>query len=434
MQVAPLTGKAKQAVTLADARYNIWDGSVRSGKTVSSLLAWLRFVRAAPPGNLAMVGKTERTLKRNVIDTLVEWLGERRCKYLVGSGELILLGRRIYVAGANNEASVAKIQGLTLLGAYGDEITTWPESFWSMLGTRLSQAGARFFGTCNPDSPGHWLKRDYLDRARLWLNGAGELVEGDSALDLARFSFRLEDNRANLPAGYIEGLEAQYVGLWRKRYIDGDWAIAEGAIYDMFDPARHVVDILPPIRRWVSLGVDYGTKNPFAGLLLGLGDETVNGRPKSTLYVAGEWRYDSRAANRQLSDAEYSERLRGWLDAFEHPHGGGAKGVRPEWTVVDPSAASFVTQLHRDGLTPTLADNSVLDGIRTVSSLLAGDRLKVHRSCTGLIDELPGYAWDDDAAVKKGEDKPIKLNDHSCDALRYATHTTQAVWHGLLAA
>lgn len=434
MQIAPLTGKAKTAATLAPAhRYSVWEGSVRSGKTVSSLIAWVKFVRAAPPGNLAMIGKTERTLKRNVIDLLVEMLGERRCRYIAGAGELWLLGRRVYVAGANNEASVAKIQGLTLLGAYGDEISTWPESLWSMLGTRLSQEGARFFGTCNPDSPGHWLKRDYLDHSRVWLTGDGRLEHRDSRLDLARFSFRLDDNRANLPAGYIEGLEAQYVGLWRRRFIDGEWAIAAGAIYDMFDPARHVVDILPPIRRWIALGVDYGTRNPFAGLLLGLGDEQTPAGKRATLYAAAEWRWDSRAQNRQLSDAEYSERLRGWLDAYPPPHTQGVKGVRPEWVIVDPSAASFVTQLHRDGLSPVLADNAVLDGIRTVSSLLAADRLKVHRSCTGLIDELPGYAWDDKAAAK-GEDRPVKLNDHSCDGLRYAAHTTQAAWRGLLAA
>lgn len=428
MTLQPLQGKAREAVQQATARFNIWEGAVRSSKTVSSLLAWSLFVRQAPPGNLLMVGRTERTLKRNVIDVLVEWYGPKRAKYIAGAGEFWLFGRRIYVAGADNEASVAKIQGLTLLGAYVDEASTIPESFWSMLGTRLSERGAKCFATSNPDNPSHWLKKGYLDKARLHITGDGRTLHAGGAIDLHRFSFRLADN-PNLDAEYVAALEAEYVGLWRKRFILGEWVVAEGAIYDAWDPDRHVVDTLPDIYRWLALGVDYGTRNPFAALLIGVGDDPATRRP--TLYVAGEWRYDSREARRSLSDAEYSDQVRAWLQMFEHSDG--LVGVRPEWVVVDPSAASFVTQLHRDKLSPTLADNAVLDGIRTVSSLLARDRLKVHASCTGLINEIPGYAWDDKAA-EKGEDKPIKVDDHSCDGLRYGIHTTQAAWRGLLAA
>jgi phage terminase large subunit len=106
--------------------------------------------------------------------------------------------------------------------------------------------------------------------------------------------------------------------------------------------------------------------------------------------------------------------------------------VAPEWTIVDPSASSYIEQLHRDGVTGvTAADNSVLDGIRTVSSLFSTGDLLVHESARGLIDELPGYSWDD-AAAEKGEDKPIKENDHSCDALRYGVRTTEALWRPYL--
>lgn len=69
--------------------------------------------------------------------------------------------------------------------------------------------------------------------------------------------------------------------------------------------------------------------------------------------------------------------------------------------------------------------------IRSVSTALGADLLSVHRSCTGLLDELPGYAWDDTAAAK-GEDKPIKKDDHSVDALRYAVHSTAHEWRQLL--
>jgi PBSX family phage terminase large subunit len=424
MLVTPLVGKQRASVQLATARVNIWEGAVRSSKTVSSILKWLQYVREGPQGPLLMTGKTERTLKRNIIDPIQAMVGKNRCKYRAGAGELDLFGRLIYTAGANDERSAEKIKGMTLAGAYCDEITTYPESFYDMLGTRLSVADAQLFATTNPESKNHWLMRNYLRRASLHLDKDGRVhrMAGDDRLDLARFSFTLDDN-PNLDRAYVEDLKRKYVGLFYKRYILGDWVLAEGAIYDMFDEDLHVVDIMPAITRWIALGIDYGTSNPFHAGLLGLG---TDGR----LYVPADWRYDSTTARRSLTDHEYSERLRGWLARVPHP-GSTAVGVWPEWTVVDPSAASFVQQLYRDGLTPTLADNSVLDGIRLVSSLFATDRLKIHRSCTSLVDELTGYAWDP-KATEKGEDKPLKIDDHGPDALRYAAITTQAVWQGQL--
>jgi phage terminase large subunit len=99
--------------------------------------------------------------------------------------------------------------------------------------------------------------------------------------------------------------------------------------------------------------------------------------------------------------------------------------------VVDPSAASFVAQIWQDGLSPTQGNNEVLNGIRTVSSLLARDKLKIHRSCVNLINELPGYSWDPDRAAK-GEDAPVKVDDHGCDAMRYGIHTTESLWRPAL--
>jgi PBSX family phage terminase large subunit len=422
VQVSPLAGKQLESVRLATARLNIWEGSVRSSKTISSLIAWLRFVRTAPPGNLLMAGKTERTLKRNIIDPLTEMLGPARCRLVQGSGELWLLGRRVYLAGANDERSQERIRGLTLSGCYVDEISTIPQSFWSMLLSRLSVEGARLFGTSNPDSPAHWLKADFLDRAAVWLGQDGVTDYSEDGLDLARFSFRLADN-PHLPPAYVRSLELEFVGLWRKRFIEGLWVAAEGAVYDMFDESRHVVDVMPVIKRFIAVSVDYGTRNPLHALLLGLG---VDRR----LYIVSEWRWDSRARLRQLTDVEYSAKLREWLGAVKYP-GSQLYGVTPERFIVDPSAASFIRQLHNDHLPVMAADNTVLDGIRLVSSLFGTGRLLISRSCKALIGELSSYVWDD-AARLRGEDKPLKLNDHGNDALRYGLRTTQQVWRNLI--
>lgn len=396
MSLSSLTPKQAESVLAATARLNVYDGAVSSGKTVGSLIRWLQFVRQGPAGNLAMVGKTERTLKRNIVDLLVEMLGPKRCRLVSGSGELWLLGRRVYLAGANDERAEGKIRGLTLAGLYGDELTLWPESFWAMSLSRLRQRGASLFGTTNPDSPAHWLKRDYLDRA--------------DELDLYRAHFKLRDN-PTLPEDYVRAIEAEYVGLWRKRYVEGLWVIAEGAVFDAWDPERHVVRELPRITRWWS-AVDYGTTNPFSMLLFGLG---ADGR----VYVTAEWRWDSAERGRQRTDAEYVTETRAWLRERER---------WPEWTFVPPEEPGFRLEMQRGGWHGVReADNAVLDGIRLVASTLAQDRLRVHESCEGLIDEFPGYCWDSRAQMA-GVDQPIKADDHSLDALRYGLLSGESIW------
>lgn len=418
-----LSPKQELSIARSTARINIWDGSVRSGKTIGSLLRWVMYVARAPHGGaLVVVGKTLDTVHRNVFGPLQDpaLFGPlaRLVKYTRGAPTATILGRTIEIITANDARAEGRLRGLTCAGAYVDEATLLPEAFWDQLLARLSVPGAQLFATTNPDNPGHWLRKKFILRI--------------SELNLAYFHFTIDDNHA-LDQDYVASLKKEFVGLWHRRFIKGEWVQAEGAVYDMWDPDRHVVDILPPINRWVSLGVDYGTVNPFAGLLLGIGTGAARMDPvvRPRLYLAGEYRYDSKAARRQLTDLEYSRRLRGWLDDFPIPHQPGARGVRPEWTVVDPSAASFLRQLYLDGLTPTLADNDVLDGIRLVSSLLGNDDLQVHSSCTGWGDEIAGYAWDDKAAAL-GEDKPIKDNDHSLDAGRYGIKTTEAVWRSQL--
>jgi PBSX family phage terminase large subunit len=419
----PLTAKQRAGVQLSkQSHMALYEGSVRSAKTVTSIVDWVDFVRNGPPGNLLMAGKTSRTIKANVIDVMVEWFGDRLCRYTEGSGILTLFGRRIYVYGANNESAADKIRGLTLVGAYCDEVSTMPKSFFTMLTSRLSAPGARLLGTSNPDSSNHWLKTDYLNRARVWLDRAGQISYNDSqaALDMniARLTFVLDDN-PTLSDAYKRQRKAEYEGLLYKRMILGEWCLAEGAVYSSWDPDEHVVDELPAITRWIASGVDYGTNNPSAALMLGLGIDR-------RLYFTSEWRYDSRSTGIRLSTAKQSKLYRDWLDQVPVP-GSQARGVQPEFTVVDSAAAEFIQQLLDDGIASHLADKEVLAGVNLVDSLLSSDRLKVHSSCKGWLAEAPEYVWSDKAA-EQGIDEPMKVNDHSMDAGRYATKTTEATW------
>ena len=398
----------------ATARTNIATGSVRSGKTVAMNQTWLKYAtREAPPGDLLMVGRTLAALERNVINPLINQCSPRVMlrRGMSGAHELWISGRRVYIVGANDERSVGKIQGMTIAGWYGDEISLWPESFYNMMLSRLSVEGGRGFGTTNPDAPGHWLKRNHIDKR--------------GTRDMKVWEFTLDDN-THLPPAYVTELKKEYVGLWYRRFILGQWVAAEGAVFDMLDDHLWVKDLPPLVRHWIA--VDYGTTNPTTWAILSLG---VDGR----LYVHHSYYFSSADARRQKTDAEYSRDMMDFV--ISHPE------YRPDAIWYDPSAASFGLQLWRDfRATPAiasirvgLADNDVIDGIRDVASLLGGGKLLFHRPSLQprTWDEMVGYSWDPKAQAR-GEDKPLKVDDHFPDALRYAVRGSKRYWRHLLLA
>jgi PBSX family phage terminase large subunit len=408
----PLSEKQIEYVCESDFFVNLAEGAIRSGKTASGLLRWLMYLadpKTPKSGDLVVTAKTYDTAVRNIFNPLRDpvLFGPlaKATSYTRGAPTATILGTQVEVITFNDERSENRLRGMTCRGAYVDEWSLMPRSFHEQLLGRCSVDGSQIFGNTNPDNPRHWLMTEGIERAR---------PGGDLAGDWYVLKFLLDDNPV-LSQKVKDRYRRQYRGLYYRRNILGEWCIAEGTVYESWDPARHVVKTLPGITRWISLGVDYGTVNPFAGLLLGVG---VDGH----LYLAREWRWDSKREQRSLTDAEYSARLRGWL---------GKLGVTPDWICVDPSAASFSTQLFRDGLLPTNADNDVLDGIRLVASLLAEGLLYVHESCTGWIEEIPGYVWDEKAALL-GEDKPVKVGDHSLDAGRYAIKTPEVLWRPLV--
>lgn len=390
MKWGKFSRKGLESIAQSTARLNIWHGAVRSGKTICSIVRWLEFVKNGPEGDLLMVGKTERTLYRNILGPIRDIVGRKRFKYNRGMGELTLCGRLIYIAGANDERSADKIRGLTLAGAYCDELTLWPESMFSELLNRLSVAGAKLFGTTNPDGPFHWLKVNYLDKL---------------GLNLKQWHFELGDN-PNLPADYIESLKMEHVGVFYDRMIKGLWVLAQGVIYDGFDLVKHGYDDAdePQAFDAQDVTIDYGTQNAFAALLMGVKGDTS--------WVRREYYYSGRDEQQQKTDAEYSADLKEWL-----------AGLNPRWVVIDPSAASMIAQLRRDGFRVKPAENDVVPGIGTVAGRISNGKLRVHRKrCPNLVKEFGVYAWDPKAA-KRGEDKPIKQHDHALDALRYHEYT-----------
>lgn len=394
-----LSKKQKSALKHSNAFLNFADGAVRSGKTHTWLLRFSKYCVEAPPGDLLVMGKNERTIKRNVIYPLEEQLEEGTVKYVQGAGELHVFGRRCFVIGANDEGALSRVQGLTAAGGYMNETTLYPESVFDMAISRsLTIRGAQWFGDMNPDSPYHWMMQKYL--------GAGHPLAY-----LKRFRFTLDDNPA-LPPENVEMLKTLYGPgtLFYRRYIDGEWVLAEGAIYDMLDTeGPQVLDVVPPPYAYeaVWVGVDHATATTAAFVKLGL----YRGR----FYVFDEYTWDAVKEGYQKVNADLAQDFIEWL----RPH-------YPEYVEVDPEAAGFKLELRRAGV-PNVrgADNDVVPGIQRVQSALVlarNDRegaLYISRRCKDTLGSMSTYVWDPKKQLL-GEDKPIKRNDHHADAVRYS--------------
>ena len=190
---------------------NVLEGSVRSGKTWISLIAWALWVATRPKDYLYMMcAKSLQTLKRNCLLPLRELVGEKHFKFSLSTKEGVLFGRKIMLEGANDQRSEGKIRGITLGGAYCDELTLFPKDFFIMLLSRLSTPGAKLIATTNPDVPTHWLLKEYLKNENL-------------SDDMFRMFFHIDDN-TTLPMEYVESLKKEYTGVYYDRFILGKWA------------------------------------------------------------------------------------------------------------------------------------------------------------------------------------------------------------------
>ena len=387
-------------------RINILHGSVRSGKTWISLVLWAFWMLTMPEdAAYLMVAKTLTSLRRNCLDLMETLVGKSNFSYSLAAKQAVLFGRTVYLEGVNDARAESKIRGMTLQGAYCDELTLFTQDFFTMLLSRLSMPEAKLFGTTNPDSPNHWLKSEYLGRSH--------------ELDLMEMRFTIDDNEF-LDPEYVRQLKREYTGVFYERFILGNWVIAEGLVYPMFSEKEHVVHVLPECCDHPEKGhgeyyisVDYGTKNPFsAGLWC------VSGGGATRI---AEYYYDGRKSKKPRTDEEHYAALEKLIRHEIWNSGRRTVESYPiQCVVIDPSAASMIECIRRHGsFSVRAAKNDVIPGIGITGSLLAAGKLKIHADCKDCIREFGIYSWDEKA---KG-DQVIKENDHAMDDTRYFCYT-----------
>ena len=379
-------------------RINILTGSVRSGKTWISLVLWAFWIASAPlKSSYLMSSKTLSSLERNVLSLLGQLVGKDNFTYSLSKKEGKLFGRKIYFEGANDSRAENKIRGMTLMGAYCDELTLFSESFFTMLLSRLSEKGAKLFATTNPDSPFHWLKKKYIDR----IDNLDMLVE----------NFSLTDNTF-LDKSYVDSLKKEYTGIYYDRFILGKWKAAEGIIYQAFanNPEEYLLDEINPEEiAFASIGVDFGgNKSAHAFVLSGFTHNMDKIIILDELYI-----------NEQISP----KRLENLFIDF-------VIKCKSKFKVYDAYCDNAETTLI-NGLKNAVWENNIAIDIRNarknpitqrirfVSSMMSHGRFFLLKKCTHLIDALSSAIWDnskpDDHRLDNGS-----INVDSLDAMEYS--------------
>lgn len=364
----------------------ICDGAVRSGKTSIMMVAFIDWAMREFSGQrFGICGKTVDSATKNIIVPYISmsYAKERYTIRWRRSDKLLEVKRGsvvnwFEVFGGKDESSFMLIQGRTLAGVLLDEVALMPESFVNQALARCSVDGARMWFSCNPDNPNHWFYVNWIKRC--------------SERNALYLHFTMPDN-PSLSEKTLARYEAMYTGVFYRRYIMGEWCLAEGLIYDFSE--ANITDEVPEFADYY-ISIDYGTLNPFScGLWAVDGNKAVRIK---------EYYYDGRAECRQQTDEEYCDAVERMTDGYDVKR-----------AIIDPSAASFITALKRRGFRVQQADNAVLDGIRRTAVYLRNGNIKIHRCCTDAIREFGLYRWDD----TKTEDAVVKDNDHAMDDIRY---------------
>jgi hypothetical protein len=385
----------------------VWEGAVRSGKTVWALCAFALYATRSPDGDFLLSARTTATAETNCIT------GDYGLLSLIPGAEYRTVGnvrmvrfrtrqgeKRIHVVGASDIRSYMVIRGATFGGWLADEVNMHDRRFVSEALNRTAMShDRRHMWTLNPDDPGHWIYSEYIDRYEAM--DAGERAELGG---FEHFWFRPFDNPAMTPA-MLASLSRQYPEgtPFHTRYVLGMRCVAEGRVYPFFGPS--CVAEPPEGVRAEFASIDFGSVHPTAMGWYGRS-------PDGTWWKVAEWGPTAEESAR-MTVADY-------MDAFERETER-LGGIRRDRLTIDYGGGgeALVREAERRRWYPVNPDKSVLDGIQATAMALASGALRVSPSCRRTIGELSSYHWREG----RGETAPDKVRDDFADETRYAVST-----------
>ncbi|WP_439627504.1 phage terminase large subunit [Gemmata sp.] len=426
-----LCGGSLAAFRDAASREVLLAGPAGTGKTLANLAKVLWFGDRFPGARMLIVRKTRHSLTETA---LVTW--ERD---LLGDGHPIIAkpidrGHRHAYRFANKSVLVTggmdkpdKVLSSEWDLIYVPEATDLSLVDWETLGGRLRANAGPFdqlLGDCNPTSPHHWLyKRCQAGRCRL--------VPTTHCENPRYFDHRA---RAWTDAGrrYVHGRLRQMTGTRRKRFLEGKWVSAEGAVY-AFDQAAHGLPAgWRPSPEWPRVwAIDWGDRSPTVLQLWAVDGEGRMSHYREVFQThmradeLGRWaRAEIDAGREPVPHGAVCDHDEDKRREFER-----ASGVPLEMADkadrdrgIQTTQARFDREPRPDGA-PGRPRIFFAEGCRETLRGPGADPLLVDEGRpASTLEELAGYVWD----PKFLKDEPVAANDHGMDALRYAARWVDA--------
>src|SRR3990167_8213602 len=209
--------------------------------------------------------------------------------------------------------------------------------------------------------------------------------------DFKSFHFTTYDN-PYIPTGEIDKARTELPDdQFAQEYL-ADFRKVQGLVYKEFSREIHITDVIPQYRTERILGIDFGYTNPTAVLVIDV-DNLGN------YWIVEEW---YRTGKTNIEVIEY------------------AKSKLTNAVYPDPAEPDRIEEMRRHGLNAREVSKEISAGVTKVRELFKANKIKIHKSCVNLIQELETYSYPNKKDEKNYDEVPIKENDHAVDSLRYA--------------
>lgn len=265
--VIELSPKQIEFIQQANHRWNGKIGATQCGKTwldIQYVIPDRILERKGQDGLNVIFGVTKESINRNIIEPLTKKWGDTLIRPINSRNMAMIFGEKVYCLGAEKVSQVGKIRGSQFKYMYIDEMVDISEEVFHLLKSRMSLKYSTCDFTGNPSYPDHWLKRFI-----------------DSDADVYCQSWTLYDNPF-LDPNIVHEMEKEYSGsVFFKRYVLGEWALAEGLVYPMFadDPDKYIKDVVSHDIQLIVFGLDYGasrSKTTFRATAFGGGFKWIH--------------------------------------------------------------------------------------------------------------------------------------------------------------
>lgn len=388
-------------------RVMLLTGSAGGGKSYLAAHKLHAFCLKYPGAMALMLRKTRDSMTNSTVlfveraviagaSTVTHWPSKHRFEYANGS-----------ILAYGGMADDKQREQIRSIGQDGSVDIVWMEEATGFTENDYNEVTARIRGkaadwrqiilTTNPDTPSHWIYK--------------RLIQGGEA---SVYYSGATDNTYN-PEDYIETLRS-LTGVLGERLRDGRWIQAEGAVYDEFSDAVHVVDDYDAskTKRYVA-GVDWGFTNPGVIHVYAL-----DGDDRMTL----------------IHEVYQSRRLIEW---WTEQAVALSQQYRIEAFHCDPAEPAYILQFQMAGVPAIEGKNEIRPGINTVKQRLGIAKdgrprlqflrtarretdsvLEMDKRPLGVLDEITAYVWPKGMDGKPVKEIPVPTNDHGMDTMRYA--------------